>query len=441
MRPPVINRFLAVIILTFINTGCKEQTREEHEFNETKKYANAGSYHAQVNLGRYYETGHGTEKDTEKAVQCYLRAFEILQEDKQTLPNTLEGWKQLAAEQIHNSKIDYLIGQYYDGNSWNTYGDVRIENSSGTVEEDITEAIKWYTKYAKEARPEENTNVYMRLADLSESAEVEMGYLKTGSAKGSAASKYELAKRLIYENRQDYFYEKGKRREMLVRENEDKFTKNTLKFLDGLNLMKESSELGCSVASFHLYSIYSNWRLDSPLGKDEKLAWFYRRKQEEQQLSQSYCRLWFLSWRQEPSLASLLPYSEEGTETILKHRMGALRGDPASKFALSVCHHYGQGVPKDSDEALRLSKQSALRGYPLALLSMGNRYYDGTGVIKDEIEAYAHWNLAGVNLKEGREYIAEMEKNLTESARLHGQKRSRELQAEIDANKTALVLK
>jgi hypothetical protein len=75
-------------------------------------------------------------------------------------------------------------------------------------------------------------------------------------------------------------------------------------------------------------------------------------------------------------------------------------------------------------------------GYPPALLSMGNRYYDGTGVIKDEIEAYAYWNLAGVNLKEGAEYIAEMEKKLTESARLLGQKRSRELQAEIEANKS-----
>jgi hypothetical protein len=66
---------------------------------------------------------------------------------------------------------------------------------------------------------------------------------------------------------------------------------------------------------------------------------------------------------------------------------------------------------------------------------MGNRYYEGTGVIKDEIEAYAYWNLAGVSLKEGAEYIAEMEKKLTESARLLGQKRSRELQAEIEANK------
>ena len=80
-------------------------------------------------------------------------------------------------------------------------------------------------------------------------------------------------------------------------------------------------------------------------------------------------------------------------------------------------------------------------GHPLALMSLGNRYYDGNGVIKDEIEAYACWNVAGLKVKQGSEYITEIEKNMTESARLLGQKRSRELQAEVEANKSRLHIK
>jgi len=434
MRPTGIISKLAALIVAFVLIGCKEQTREEREFNETAKHAESGGYHVQMLLGSYYEKGHGTEINTEKAIECYFRALMIIHSEKQKLPTTLEGWKKLASEERHERKIDYLIGLYYDGNHWKGFDEIRLENGSGAWEEDISEAVKWYMRCIKDEWAVDNPEVYMRLADLSESPKTEIGYLRTGSIKGSATAKYELAKRLLYQNNGQYIYEKGKRRVEVIGRNDEEFTKNSLNFFEGLSLMKESSELGCAVASVHLQSIYSNWRLNSPLGKDEKLAWYFRRKTEEQKLSQSYCRLWFLYWRQEPSLASMLPYSKEGVEALLKHKMGALRGDPESIFALSVCHQYGQGVPKDSDEALRLCKKSASLGYPLALLSMGNRYYDGTGVIKDEIEAYAYWNLAGVSLKEGAEYIAEMEKKLTESARLLGQKRSRELQAEIEAN-------
>ena len=74
-------------------------------------------------------------------------------------------------------------------------------------------------------------------------------------------------------------------------------------------------------------------------------------------------------------------------------------------------------------------------------MSLGNRYYDGNGVIKDKIEAYACWNVAGLKIKQGGEYITEIEKKMTESARLLGQKRSRELQAEVEANKSRLHIK
>ena len=72
---------------------------------------------------------------------------------------------------------------------------------------------------------------------------------------------------------------------------------------------------------------------------------------------------------------------------------------------------------------------------------MGNRHFDGNGVIRDEIEAYACWNLAGCELKEGRDYIAKIEKDMTEAGRHLGQKRTRELQAEIEANKSKLSSK
>ncbi len=425
-----------LLLMMLLLPGCKEATLDEKWFSETQKYADNGSYHSQIQLGTYYEKGKGTTKNTDKAIECYVTALDLMHAEKQKLPTTLEGWKKLASEEGHERKIDYLIGLYHDGGFRNLNGDVRIENPTGQIVEDINEARKWYERYVKDSWAVDIPDAYFLLSELCDNPESAHDYLTTASAQGSTQAKLELSLQLIYEKRYPDVYEKGKRRSVIRGGNEDVFTKDMGRFFSGIKLLKDSSDLGCSVASHYLYSIYSDWRHESPFGRDEKQAWHYKRKHEEQQMVQSSCRLWFLYWRQEPSLASLLPYSKQGVETILQNKIRALRGDPESIFTLSVCHHYGQGVPKDPDEALRLCKQSAVLGYPPALLSMGNRYYDGTGVIKDEIEAYAYWNLAGVNLKEGAEYIAEMEKKLTESARLLGQKRSRELQAEIEAKKS-----
>jgi len=49
--------------------------------------------------------------------------------------------------------------------------------------------------------------------------------------------------------------------------------------------------------------------------------------------------------------------------------------------------------------------------------------------------------VAGLKIKQGGEYIAEIEKKMTESTRIAGQKRSRELQAEVEANKSRLHIK
>jgi hypothetical protein len=57
---------------------------------------------------------------------------------------------------------------------------------------------------------------------------------------------------------------------------------------------------------------------------------------------------------------------------------------------------------------------------------------NGDGVPKDEIEAYAYFNLAAVQLESAREKLAELEERLPTTARLKGQRRSRQIQKEVD---------
>lgn len=51
---------------------------------------------------------------------------------------------------------------------------------------------------------------------------------------------------------------------------------------------------------------------------------------------------------------------------------------------------------------------------------------------KDEIEAYAYWNLAGMTNEEARKFLVLLENTMSQNARLLGQRRTRQLQKEVE---------
>ena len=80
-------------------------------------------------------------------------------------------------------------------------------------------------------------------------------------------------------------------------------------------------------------------------------------------------------------------------------------------------------------------KEQAEKGDAVAQCNLGVYYYKGEGVLKDLVEAYAYYNLAGITLEDARENRDNLEKEMTPSQREAGVKRSKELQAEIEARR------
>lgn len=64
---------------------------------------------------------------------------------------------------------------------------------------------------------------------------------------------------------------------------------------------------------------------------------------------------------------------------------------------------------------------------------LGDCFANGQGVPKDETEAYAYWNLASVTYGEARRSLENLEKKLSREEIAAGQKRTKELQKEIEA--------
>jgi len=76
----------------------------------------------------------------------------------------------------------------------------------------------------------------------------------------------------------------------------------------------------------------------------------------------------------------------ETPETI-SLRQGAENGDADAQFNLGCRYAFGQGVPKDDEEAVKWYRRSAEQGYANAQYNLGCRYEKGQGVPKDDEEA------------------------------------------------------
>jgi TPR repeat protein len=118
-------------------------------------------------------------------------------------------------------------------------------------------------------------------------------------------------------------------------------------------------------------------------------------------------------------------------------RKGADQGDAYAQHLLAHRYATGEGVARDPVQAVNLWYKSAEQGNARAQFELGTCYCFGRGLAKDEIEAYAYWSIAGITYAPARESLAILEKKMSANQIAAGQKRSKELQKEIDAKSAA----
>jgi len=59
-----------------------------------------------------------------------------------------------------------------------------------------------------------------------------------------------------------------------------------------------------------------------------------------------------------------------------------------------VMYHEGEGVPKDTKEAVKWYRKAAKQGHVYAQAKFGLMYYEGEGVPQDDVKAHKWLNLA-----------------------------------------------
>jgi len=119
-------------------------------------------------------------------------------------------------------------------------------------------------------------------------------------------------------------------------------------------------------------------------------------------------------------------------EAVKWFRKAAEQGLAPAQAQLGFHYYKGEGVAKDQVEAVKWYRKAAEQGHAPAQYNLGLCYVYGEGVAKDEIEAYAYLNLAGITEELARKSLAILEKELSPDARLLGQRRTKQLQKEIE---------
>ena len=128
---------------------------------------------------------------------------------------------------------------------------------------------------------------------------------------------------------------------------------------------------------------------------------------------------------------------KDPVKAVKWYKKSAEQGNAEAQYNLGLCYYNGEGVVKDPVEGIKWLRKSAERGLDYAQFNLGVCYYGGEVVLRNPVEAYAYFNLARVTLEVARENCETLEREMSPSQIESGQKRSREIQALIDANKKA----
>lgn len=113
----------------------------------------------------------------------------------------------------------------------------------------------------------------------------------------------------------------------------------------------------------------------------------------------------------------------------------AEKGDINGQVLLGNYYRDGIGVEKDDEQAVHWYRKASERDVDLAQFHLGNYYAEGVGVPKDFVEAYAYLNLAGRKFGDARRNRDKLESKMSAEQITAGQKRTKELQKEIEAKK------
>jgi TPR repeat protein len=197
--------------------------------------------------------------------------------------------------------------------------------------------------------------------------------------------------------------------------------------VEAVKWFRKAAEQGDAKAEFNLGLCYYTGK---GVAKDavEGVKWFRRAAEQGNADAQTFLGICYDDYDDSEGVA------KDAVEAVKWYRRAAEQGATTAQLNLGSCYSTGRGVTKDVVEAVKWFRRAAEQGDAKAQLNLGLFYYTGEGLAKDAVEAYAFFNLASVTNEvalKSRELLA---KEMTREQVAAAQKRTKELQRELEGN-------
>jgi len=119
--------------------------------------------------------------------------------------------------------------------------------------------------------------------------------------------------------------------------------------------------------------------------------------------------------------------TKNSKEAVKWYRKAAEQGYALAQYNLGFMYRTGQGVTRDYKEAVKWYKKAAEQGIAFAQFSLGTMYHNGKGVTRDYVLSYKWFNRSASGGDEtARKALDSLEKVMTPEQIAEAQKISRE---------------
>ena len=89
--------------------------------------------------------------------------------------------------------------------------------------------------------------------------------------------------------------------------------------------------------------------------------------------------------------------AKDTKEAIKWYSLAAEQGYALAQYALGVIYEKGEGITQDYKQAVQWYRQAAKQGYAIAQYALGVMYENGVGVLQDNVIAHMWYNLSAAN--------------------------------------------
>jgi TPR repeat protein len=279
---------------------------------------------------------------------------------------------------------------------------IRYYNGEGAAK-DLVEAVKWWRKAADQGNAQAQYNLgvcYEHGEGVAKDLVEAVKWWRKAADQGNAKAQINLGNR--------YYYGEG------VEKNQ----------VEAVKWFRKAADQGDAEAQSKLGFFYSN---GEGVAKDQDEAVKWLRKAADQGNASAQGKLGFFYSNGEG-------VAKDQVEAVKWLRKAADQGDAHAQYNLGVCYAEGNGVSKDQVESAKWFHKAAEKGYAEAQYNLGVYYAKGEGVVKDLVEAYTLFNLASVSLEQAKKNRDLVASNMTREQVAAAQKRTKELQRELESN-------